>query len=47
MGEDGSKLNCPKCRSGKPTRLMSTFSSAGSGGSFGSGDSCSTFSGGT
>lgn len=47
MGEDGSKLNCPKCQAGKPTRLMSTFSSAGSGGSFDSGASCSPFSGST
>ena len=47
MGEDGSKLNCPKCQAGKPVRLMSTFSSSSSSGSFDSGDSCSTFSGGT
>jgi len=47
MGADGSKLNCPRCQAGNPARLMSTFSSAGSEGSFGSGDSCSPFTGGT
>ena len=47
MGDDGSKLKCPKCQAGKPVRLMSTFSSAGSGGSFGYGDSCSFSSGST
>lgn len=47
MGEDGSKLNCPRCQAGKPTKLMSTFSSSSSGGSFGAGENCSTFSGGT
>ncbi len=30
MGEDGSKLNCPKCQAGKPEKLFSTFFSSGS-----------------
>lgn len=47
MGEDGSKLNCPKCKAGNPQRLISTFSSPGASGSAGMGDSCSTFSGST
>ena len=29
MGEDGSKLNCPKCGVGNPSRLLSSFFSPG------------------
>ena len=47
MGEDGSKLTCPRCKVGNPQRLISTFSSPGASGSFSLGDSCSTFSGST
>jgi putative FmdB family regulatory protein len=47
MGDDGSNLNCPKCKSGKPEKLISSFSSIGTGSSFRTGDSCSTFSGST
>ncbi len=47
MGDDGSKLSCPKCQAGNPIRLMSTFSSSSSGGSYSSGASCSPFSGST
>ena len=31
MGEDGSKLNCPKCEAGNPKRLVSAFFGGGSG----------------
>ena len=47
MGEDGSKLNCPRCNAGNPQRLISTFSSPGTSHSAGMGDSCSTLSGST
>ncbi len=30
MGEDGSKLNCPKCRVGNPRKLFSSFFSSSS-----------------
>ncbi len=30
FGEDGTKLNCPKCRAPNPTRLFSSFFSPGS-----------------
>lgn len=30
IGEDGSKLNCPKCDAQNPTRLISSFFSPGS-----------------
>ncbi|MCD6359038.1 MAG: zinc ribbon domain-containing protein [Dehalococcoidia bacterium] len=30
IGEDGSKLNCPKCSALNPTRLLSSFSSPSS-----------------
>jgi putative FmdB family regulatory protein len=30
LGEDGSKLNCPKCHAENPRRLFSTFFSQGS-----------------
>ena len=30
MGEDGSKLKCPRCQTGNPRKLFSTFFSAGS-----------------
>lgn len=29
MGEDGSKLNCPKCQAQNPKRLFSSFLSPG------------------
>jgi len=32
MGEDGAKLNCPKCKAAKPEKLFSTFFSSGSSG---------------
>ncbi|MEA1959619.1 MAG: zinc ribbon domain-containing protein [Chloroflexota bacterium] len=47
IGEDGSRLNCPSCKTGKPQKLISTFSSTSSGGYSGIGSSCSPFSGGT
>jgi putative FmdB family regulatory protein len=31
IGEDGSKLNCPKCNTRNPRRLLSSFYSPGSG----------------
>ena len=40
MGEDGSKLNCPKCEAGNPKRLVSAFFGGGSGSSEISGSSC-------
>ncbi|MBA7470483.1 hypothetical protein ES707_05770 [subsurface metagenome] len=30
MGEDGSRLSCPKCSAQNPRRLFSSFFSAGS-----------------
>lgn len=30
MGEDGAKLNCPKCSARNPRRLLSSFFSTGS-----------------
>ena len=30
IGEDGSKLNCPKCNAQNPKRLFSSFFSPGS-----------------
>ncbi len=30
MGEDGSKLHCPKCTAPNPKRVISSFSSPGS-----------------
>jgi len=30
IGEDGSKLNCPKCNARNPKRLFSSFFSLGS-----------------
>jgi putative FmdB family regulatory protein len=47
MGQDGSNLNCPKCKAAKPEKLISSFSSIGGSGSFSIGNSCSTFSGST
>ncbi len=47
IGEDGTNLHCPKCKAGKPTRLISTFSSPGTGSSFSIGGSCGTPSTGT
>ncbi len=40
MGEDGSKLNCPKCQAENPKRLISSFFGGGSGSSQMSGSSC-------
>lgn len=40
MGQDGSKLNCPKCQEGNPKRLVSSFFGGGSGSSQMSGSSC-------
>jgi len=31
IGEDGSKLDCPKCKTQNPKRLFSSFFSPGSG----------------
>jgi len=47
MGEDGSRLNCPQCQAGKPTKLISTFSTSGASNSVSIGNSCTTFSGST
>ncbi len=47
MGEDGSSLDCPKCKGGKPKKLISTFSSPSASDSFSIGDSCTTLSSGT
>ena len=47
IGADGSQLSCPKCGAEKPRKLISTFSSIGSGGTFGIGESCSPSSGST
>ena len=47
IGEGGANLHCPKCKAGEPTKLFSTFSSPGTGSSFGIGDSCGTPSTGT
>jgi putative FmdB family regulatory protein len=47
IGEDGSNVCCPKCKAGKPKKLISTFSSPGTGSSFSIGDSCGTPSTGT
>ena len=30
MGEDGSKVTCPKCQAGNPKKLLSTFFSSSS-----------------
>ena len=42
IGEDGSKLNCPKCRAQNPKRLFSSFFSPDSSTSEPSGISCPT-----
>ena len=42
MGEDGSKLNCPKCQAGNPQKLFSTFFSTASNEPFDLGGSCPT-----
>ena len=49
FGEDGSRLNCPKCQAPDPRKLLSSFSfSMGSGaGATSSWDSCPTCSSGT
>jgi len=41
MGEDGSKLICPKCQAHSPKRVLSSFF-GGSSGSASSGASCIT-----
>jgi len=33
IGEDGSRLNCPKCKAGNPERLFSSFFSRSTSGS--------------
>jgi len=47
MGEDGSKLACPKCLAPYPRRLLSSFFSLGSTKSESSGISCPTCTTGT
>jgi putative FmdB family regulatory protein len=47
IGGDGTNLNCPKCKAGKPIKLISTFSSPSTGSSFSIGSSCGTPSTGT
>ena len=47
IGEDGSKLNCPKCGTPNPKRLFSSFFSPGSSASEPSEISCPTCSTGT
>jgi len=47
MGEDGSRLSCPKCSAENPRRLLSTFFSPGSSSSELSETSCPTCSTGT
>jgi len=46
IGEDGSKLSCPKCHAGTPKRLFSSFFSPGSSGTGPSEVSCPTCSSG-
>lgn len=40
MGEDGSSLNCPKCKAENPKRLLSSFCTVGSESSEPSGFNC-------
>jgi putative FmdB family regulatory protein len=47
IGEDGSKLHCPKCNAQNPERLVSSFFSPGSSTSAPSGISCPTCNTGT
>ncbi len=47
MGEDNSKLKCPKCKAENPRRLISSFFSKGSEVPGSSGFSCPTCSTGT
>jgi putative FmdB family regulatory protein len=47
IGEDGAKLNCPKCNAGNPKRLFSSFFSPSSSSSEPSDISCPTCSTGT
>ncbi len=47
MGEDGSKLNCPKCQAQNPKRLLSSFFSPGSNAPDASDMSCPTCTTGT
>jgi len=42
IGEDGSKINCPKCNAPNPKRLISSFFSPGSSTDDFSGMSCPT-----
>ena len=46
IGEDGSSVSCPKCHTGDPKRLLSSFFSRGSSGSQSSEVSCPTCSSG-
>lgn len=46
VGEDGSKLICPKCNTRNPRRLLSSFYSPGSGKTESSEISCPTCSSG-
>jgi putative FmdB family regulatory protein len=45
LGESGKNLKCPACGAGHPERVMSSFSTAGTGGGKGAG-SCGTCSSG-
>jgi putative FmdB family regulatory protein len=40
IGEDGSDLSCPRCRTRNPKRLVSSFFSPGSGSTEASAKSC-------
>jgi len=42
MGEDGSRLTCPKCQAYNPKRVLSSFFGSSSGRSESSGASCFT-----
>ena len=46
IGDDGAKLNCPKCSSSNPQRLVSPFFSPGSNKAESSATSCPTCSSG-
>lgn len=46
VGEDGSSLNCPKCKAVNPNKLFSSFFSRGTSGTEDSDVSCPTCSSG-
>lgn len=47
LGEDGSRLNCPRCQALNPRKMLSSFFTMGSGGGANSSqDSCPTCSSG-